>query len=698
MPGGPRRHMMGRMKVREAPVDRSRPGLRPAMPLTRLGSPSGLLGSKHGAAVTARKPKRRIRRQAVSTMLLLLCVSSRAQSEPLEYAFAHGVPTAMARSPGARIRLVGLVGEPRLRMPHGAACVAVSPRGDIVVAGGHGGKLRAWTTARWREVWRTEAPGSRRVITCVAFTPDGRRIVAGDDEGVIDVLDARTGAPQFTLRGGHESRITGLALVGSPAQLASVAAEGSVLLWTMGEGSGWHVIAGSSPSHRALVGLACGDRIAYGATGGTVKVWSAEKRRVTEEIQVGDAEILDLTTARGTSLLIISQAGGTLRTWDVAARVFLPRPERSRKRGQGLASDDTGERVACGSDHGVISVWSPGSEPVNRLFRGHSGPVGGVAWVPGTSIFVSAGSDGTVRPWDAASEEPSLFPPGILGDRVTVLAHGRESPVLVVGAQNGDLRGWNSATDSRAQLNGSFRGGVTALAVGDRGAWLAVCSKGDPLRIFSIGEEGLAQTMRLSGVGHRVEALAARPGYREFATGAEDGDLACWSYPHGRLLIERPLGHSIHHLCYTKDGAKLLAVGKRLSLLDRTRNEIVWSADGVPGTLSRAAFDGDESMILTSSVDDRGSSYSVWNVSNGSMMREWRAHGEEVAGLAACSPPSLFCSVAAPGILRLLDANRGSTIDSIPTLAEPTSLVTLGGIAYVGCRDGVVYVYEFAGP
>jgi WD40 repeat protein len=67
-------------------------------------------------------------------------------------------------------------------------------------------------------------------ITCLAYSPDGRYLVAGSSAGVIRWWDVATGREERTLRG-HTGLVKRLAFAPDGQRLASASLDGTVKLW-----------------------------------------------------------------------------------------------------------------------------------------------------------------------------------------------------------------------------------------------------------------------------------------------------------------------------------------------------------------------------------------------------------------------------------------------------------------------------------
>jgi WD40 repeat protein len=67
-------------------------------------------------------------------------------------------------------------------------------------------------------------------VTCVAFSPDGRRLALGDGENYVTVWDADSGEELLSLEG-HEAVVTAVAFSPDGKRLASASQDDSVRLW-----------------------------------------------------------------------------------------------------------------------------------------------------------------------------------------------------------------------------------------------------------------------------------------------------------------------------------------------------------------------------------------------------------------------------------------------------------------------------------
>ncbi len=200
-------------------------------------------------------------------------------------------------------------------------------------------------------------------------------------------------------------------------------------------------------------------------------------------------------------------------------------------------------RLAPPSDDGKPAAKGETTEDgeARAVLRGHVGRVNGVAvaHVAGTDLIVSAGSDGTVRLWDAVSAAPVGE---LLGHRgaVTSVAVGeyRGQVVAVSGGVDQTVRRWD--LEGRRQLQNPLEGhtdSVTAVAIERlRERDVVVSASADnTVRIWEDLEAGEPRVRTLA-VHRDIWSVAISTGEGDIVvTASGDGTLRRWDLDGGEV-------------------------------------------------------------------------------------------------------------------------------------------------------------------
>lgn len=111
-------------------------------------------------------------------------------------------------------------------------CLAFHPDGNRMISGGVDGTVRVWDLAVRRAVH--VLPGTGSVVHCVAFSPDGRWMAAGDAAGGLRLREVDTGRERDLV--GHGGGLRSVAFSPDNIHLLSCEAGGLIVQWNVRSG------------------------------------------------------------------------------------------------------------------------------------------------------------------------------------------------------------------------------------------------------------------------------------------------------------------------------------------------------------------------------------------------------------------------------------------------------------------------------
>ncbi|KAF8520628.1 WD40-repeat-containing domain protein [Hysterangium stoloniferum] len=289
--------------------------------------------------------------------LSLSALPSMPSNTPIPMQFSHLLPNTLC------VKMGGLKGWPALRTTIENISVAFSPDGKHIALGPDDGMVGVWDVFSKQQVGEALEVHSSRV-TSVAFSLDGKHIASGYGDQMVRVWDAFSGQQVGEALVGHLDVVTSVAFSPDGKHIASGSDDRTVCVWDTFSGqqvgealevhSSWVTSVAFSPD---------GKHIASGYGHGTVCVWDTFSGQ-----QVGEA-------LEGHSDVVTSVA-------------FSP----------------DGKHIASGSDDKMVRVWDAFSgQQVGEALEGHSSWVTSVAFSPDEKHITSGSDDRTVCVWDAFS-------------------------------------------------------------------------------------------------------------------------------------------------------------------------------------------------------------------------------------------------------------------------------------------------------
>jgi len=407
-------------------------------------------------------------------------------------ASADGDGTIHLRTPG-QAASSDAAGDVVIRGIYGGKAIRTldfSPDGRFLVSGGDDGAIRIWNRrGQSVGVTRTDLAGRVNAVRFAPSVPDAGsagafyRIFVGGDDGSIEV---------WRSLGGGADAATAAAAPGPRwiRQRRFDAHEGGLQALDVHPGGRRFVSAGSDG--RVVVWSVDGKEIAsYHADGpvytvryspdGTKLAWAGADRVV--HVRRPDGQWLDLTghsepiagidfSPDGTMLASTSR-DMTVRTWR------LVNPYESTLTGhQGtvweVAVSPDGKRIASGSDDNTVRLWSTEGRAL-RTLEGHRKLVRSVRFSPSGDLLASASHDGTVRIWSMNPDGGCLadFPADAVG--ANEVDFSPDGATLVTAGLSGNVRWWRPDADRTYHMIGELSSGgdqVWGARFGPRGALL----------------------------------------------------------------------------------------------------------------------------------------------------------------------------------------------------------------------------------
>jgi WD40 repeat protein len=393
--------------------------------------------------------------------------------------------------------------------PNGPNCIAFSPDGALLAAGGEDGSVRLWDV-KGKQIRRTLAH-HRSPVRTVVFSPDGTSIASGSHDGEVVVadLDGQNGRtvsngkmagtvysiaysrdgktlvvgasiPQLLLwiltdqflkpaLKGHKACVNSVHFRPDGKILASGGDDGLVILWdTQDRKQSGPPLAGHAGPVNCVTFSPAGDVLVTGGKDHQVILWDLDSRRPMEfDDRMQDAEIAAVaftpggkTLAAGIDLPHGMDSWPIVKFWSVPEKTYLGYVRSVCK----MAFSADGRLMATCFWNNVL-LWDVESQTraLNTYgLAGHTNIVECVAFSPVDAILASGSGDRSIILWDTTNGKPLGHPLNGHISAVTCLSFSPDGRILASGGFDGTVRLWDVRT--RNELGVPLRGHRIDLA------------------------------------------------------------------------------------------------------------------------------------------------------------------------------------------------------------------------------------------
>ncbi|KAF9932611.1 hypothetical protein FBU30_007757 [Linnemannia zychae] len=375
----------------------------------------------------------------------------------------------------------------------GVCCVEFSPNGLRVSSGSEDMTMRTWDarTGKIMAVKEFDEP-----IFALAYSPDGRYLVASGAGNHISVTNAETGETMRVLKG-HTTSILDVSFSPDGHQLASCDKNSSVRIWNIHTGECLNTLSGHQFRVSTVIYSPVGDCIASGAWDGTVRLWTAGDAAARSDAETDgryeDSKIAEIsedgtmlvtshsdfsiqfrdiltgetqTVLKGHTDILLDILYSPCCKWIASAghdrkiRLWCARTGDALKVFEGhsgaigaigvLAFSHDSIQLASVSEDDTLRLWNVESGQQRLVLRGHTALIGDVVFSPDDSQIATCSDDKTIRIWSTLKGEIlSVFEHSSIPRQVIYFPDGKE--LLTIQADEEVPRCWDIATGKQVE-------------------------------------------------------------------------------------------------------------------------------------------------------------------------------------------------------------------------------------------------------
>lgn len=499
--------------------------------------------------------------------------------------------------------------------------VAFSPDGSRLLSAS-GFELLLWDVASARPIRRLEIPEMFRDFTTCAFSPDGKTVLAGSNDGKVATWDTETGALGKVLD--SEDWMYGCAFSRDGSRVLSVYQSGLITYREMATGqilwkkksSRLASCALSADGKRALTATEDGMEYRDAATGEilrTIAQPGASCYQQTADLSPDGSLIVCPSSDRSSRFLILdTRSGKILRTFKGHKNAI-----------QFLGFSPDGSMIASGATDNTLKLWNPASGKLIRTFSGHNHDVLCAAFLADSSKILSASVDLSMKLWDCR--------------RATIPA-AEHAASLAVEARNSEIDRVNGYVEPVLTIAPEIHGykfGIEDSAFSPDGKTTISCGL-EPVKIHNASTGALL--LKYTGHPQDDEAFSCvfSPDGQKALSCGRDQTLKLWDAHTGKTL-RTFVGHSsyVPDAAFSPNGSRIVSVSwdKSAKVWDAVSGKELLKIGGYNANLEGCAYLPDGKSFLVTSGTSGDKTVRFYYADDGALLRNLVA-GYEVTAFA----------------------------------------------------------------
>jgi WD40 repeat protein len=450
---------------------------------------------------------------------------------------------------------------------------AFSADGRWVATAGADGTARLWELPVLTGAGAAAPPAAATVlaghsgaITVLAFSPDGRWLVTGDEGGILRLWDPAAADPAAgpIVLSGLEGPVSAVVAGPDGQWLAAVSFDSTTLFWKVadpdlpaepiilhrpeevpGAEVGPAMAFVALPAQQSAVASADGRWLAV-ADEDLIRLWdiaglldadaAALDLAAEPAVLAGHvAAVSTIATSPDSRWLVSGGWDNTAYVWDLAAMDPTATPVATLDHAAPVSvlTISVYNWLFTGSNDGMIYLWNLNDpDPATTAYPlpGHQGPITALAVSPDHRWLASGSNDATARLWDLATRDPAASSLALVGHENVLLdvAVSADSRWLATRSTDGTARLWNLAEPrpSAAPLILDERYGALVPTDSTGGRWLVTAGGGYTYLWDLAVADVESPSAVVSGQAHGVAAVSADE--RWLAATAGDETVLLW--------------------------------------------------------------------------------------------------------------------------------------------------------------------------
>ena len=239
-------------------------------------------------------------------------------------------------------------------------------------------------------------------LNSVAFSPDGKLVLTGSDDGTARLWEAGSGKQVGVLEG-HSDPVSSVAFSPDGKLVLTGSLDRTARLWETGSGKQVGKLEGHSSSVESVSFSLDSKLVLTGSSDRTARLWEVGSGKQVGVLEGHNDSLNSVAFSPDGKLVLTGSWDRTARLWEVGSGKQVGVLEGHSSSVVSVAFSPDGKLMLTGSSDRTARLWETGSGKQVGVLEGHSDLVVTVVFSPDGKLVLTGSWDRTARLWETES-------------------------------------------------------------------------------------------------------------------------------------------------------------------------------------------------------------------------------------------------------------------------------------------------------